>query len=179
MRWIYAGCLFLIGCGGSSTDLPPAVDVVGKWTAEFLVNTSADTVGDEVSPFGELTMETGAHEESSNNFVGKVTMLSTVYAPQGSVQNPKMDAEGNILVEVVGTATLRGTWSSGAYEGNTSLDLALSCEEIKLSKDRPDLMAVCGSPGFDASIGVSCQRPDGTTTMQCHFGAGDIVFHRK
>lgn len=179
MRWIFAGCLFVLGCSGSSPELPPAVDVVGTWTADFLVNTSGDTAGDEVSPFGELTMETGVYQDSSADFVGKVTMLSAVYAPQGSVQSPSTDDQGEVLVEQVGTATLRGTWSSGAYEGNTSLDVSLSCEEVKLSKSRPDLMAVCGSPGFDASVGVSCTRPDGATTLQCQFGAGDIVFHRK
>jgi hypothetical protein len=179
MRWIFAGCVFVLGCSGSSPELPPAVDVVGSWTADFLVNTSGDTTGKEVSPFGVLTMETGAYQDSSNEFVGKATMASTVYAPQGSVDNPQTDAQGEVLVELVGTATLRGTWKSGAYEGNTSLDVALSCEEIKLSKSRPDLMAVCGSPGFDASVYVPCSRPDGATTLQCQFGAGDIVFHRK
>jgi hypothetical protein len=179
MRWIFAGSLFLLGCSSSTPELPSPVDVVGTWNADFLMNTSDATTGNEVSPFGTLTMETGAYDESSDQFVGKAKLLSTVYAPQGSSQNPLTDAQGEVLVELVGTATLRGTWSSDAFDGNTDVSISLNCEEITLSKDRPDLMAVCGSPGFDASVGVGCTRPNGSTTLQCQFGVGDIVFHRK
>ena len=53
---------------------------------------------------------------------------SVIYAAQGSIQNPKMDAEGKPLAEAVGTALYGGTWTSSAYDGNTSLTLNLNCE---------------------------------------------------
>lgn len=159
--------------------MPDPVDVLGTWSADFLVNTSETTSGQEVNPFGELTFGAAAYQSSSDQYVGKATMVSTVYAPQGSLDNPTLDASGEILDELVGTATLRGTWESPVYEGSTSFDLLLNCEEVELSAQRPDLMAVCGSPGFDASVFSSCTRPEGATTIQCSFGASDIVFHRK
>lgn len=176
---VLLGCMSVLGCSSGEIPLSTPVDVAGTWTADFLVNTSDATTGKEVNPFGEITLAAGTLKTSSNEYVGDATLVSTVFAPQGSVDNPKMDSQGTPLAENVGAATYGGTWNSAAYEGNTSFDLSVSCEKIMLTAQRPDLMAVCGGDGFDASVGATCQRPDGATTFSCHFGAGDIVFHRK
>jgi hypothetical protein len=176
---ILLGCVSLLGCSSGEIPLSTPVDVAGTWTADFLVNTSDATTGKEVNPFGEITLEAGVYKSSSNEYVGNATMASVVFAPQGSVANPTMDSDGMTLAENVGSATYGGTWSSAAFDGNTSFSLNVSCEKIMLTAQRPDLMAVCGGDGFDASIGSTCSRPDGATTFSCQFGAGDIVFHRK
>ncbi len=171
--------MFVLGCSSSGPELAEPIDVQGDWTADFLVNTSDTTTGKEVSSFGDLTLGPAAYESSGDRYNGGATLISTVYAPQGSLDNPTMDAEGEIVQEQVGTVTLRGTWDAETYDGVTSFELNVNCEEIKLSAQRPDLMAVCGAPGFDTSVNAGCRKPDGATTLQCQFGAGDIVFHRK
>ncbi len=78
-----------------------------------------------------------------------------------------------------GTALYAGTWTSRAYDGNTELTLNLHCESVDRTAMRADLQAVCGAKGFDATVSASCTRPDGATTLNCRFDAGDIVFTRQ
>ena len=111
--------MVLAGCGTTLPDEPTPVDVVGTWSADFLVNTTTASVGDDVSHFGDLTMKASTYQSSSNQHVGNVELKSVIYAAQGSIQNPKMDAEGKPLAEAVGTALYAGTWTSNAYDGNT------------------------------------------------------------
>lgn len=181
MRWqtIALALPLLCACGSSTPETPAAVDVVGTWTADFMVNISAASPGDDVAHFGDVTFAASTYQSSSDENVGTAELISVVYASQGSLQDPTLDPEGNPLAEAVGTVTYRGTWHSTAYEGNPDFTIDVTCEEVKLTANRPDLQATCGAQGFDTSVYADCTRPEGATTFHCAFGAGDITFHRQ
>lgn len=179
--------IVMAGCS-SELEIAPVVDAEGDWTAEFLVNTSADTPGDDVNPFGTLVLGAAEYvpddiEHIPGEWVGNATFESDAYAAQGSLTDPDVDAEGNPLYENVGKVVLRGTWRTDAEEvgfedteGDPYIEISLSCEEVNLTSDRKDLQAICGDP-FVTNLDFGCSRPDGSTTLQCF--SGQVVFRRK
>ncbi|HMY17622.1 MAG TPA: hypothetical protein PKA58_14970 [Polyangium sp.] len=169
----------LAGCGGSEgpTYAPP-VDVVGSWTADFLLNTSTNASGPDVSPFGVVTLEESTFEEGGSPIIytGKATAVFKSYAVQGTVDMPKSDGNGDVLYEQIGTVTYAGKWTN--REDTVAFELHLSCQQLEITAMRPDVQAVCGAPGFEASAYATCHKSEGSATFTCKFGTNEIVFSR-
>jgi len=191
MRAFYLLVVGLVGCS-SELELAPVIDAEGEWSAEFLVNTTTTVAGDEVNPFGTLTLGPAEYVPDSidhipGDWVGSATFESIAYAAQGDLQDPDLDEDGMPLYENVGTVVLRGTWRSDAEEVGFEddeidpyLEIELACEEVNLTSDRTDLQAICGDPFF-ANLTASCTRPEGSSTMQCNFTVefDQIVFSKS
>lgn len=171
-------CLVIVGCSSAERPLPDPIDVKGEWTADFLLNTSTASPGKEQNNFGDLSLAAGKYDSRGVLYVGDAVLSPVAFAAQGSLQDPTLDDQGQILYELVGNLVYRGTWEASAYEGETSFVLDVHCEELKLTVNRPDLQGVCGDP-FPIGIYSRCERPDGATTIDCAFDSGDVVFHRK
>ena len=165
--------LALQGCSSKPQD-PPS-DVVGIWTADFLLNTSTAAPGPDVSPFGTLTLKAANFGEGVDTYVGGATAEFIAYAVQGTVDMPLSDANGDVLYEQVGTISYAGTWDE--YTPFPDFDVSLDCQEVKINPSRPDVQAICGAPDIDLHLGVACSLSEGSETMQCGFKAN--VFHRQ
>jgi hypothetical protein len=166
------------GCSSRAPD-PPA-DVVGFWSADFLFNTSTVALGPDVSPFGDLNLKAAQFGEGADTYVGPATAEFKAYAVQGTVDAPISDANGELLYEVVGTISYTGQWED--YTPIAGIALTLNCQKVDIVPTRPDVQALCGAPGFDTEVKATCDRAEGSSTLECQFATNSavtIVFNKQ